>query len=201
MIKHKITLAALLGAAIALLVTGCAASAAAGSDEIGTDTSPIVTQSAEPTEAEMTEAQMPTQPRPTLGAVPTKEILIPMTAEPGAADSVPADLLALLKADAAQKANIDASQVEVISARAVTWNDGSLGCPKPGVMYTQALVPGYQVILSAGGAQYTYHTGRGTSFVECRPQLTSPKLPVTGEPGSPSGGGLKPPVSPGDPTR
>jgi hypothetical protein len=30
------------------------------------------------------------------------------------------------------------------------WNDGSLGCPEPGMMYTQALVNGYWLIIEAG---------------------------------------------------
>jgi hypothetical protein len=29
-------------------------------------------------------------------------------------------------------------QREVVSAKAVTWSDGSLGCPEPGKLYTQA---------------------------------------------------------------
>ena len=36
---------------------------------------------------------------------------------------------------------------ELVSARAVTWNNGALGCPKPGISYTQALVDGMQVIV------------------------------------------------------
>jgi hypothetical protein len=34
-------------------------------------------------------------------------------------------------------------------------------------MYTQALVPGYRVILEAGGTQYDYHAGNRGSFVLC----------------------------------
>lgn len=51
--------------------------------------------------------------------------------------------------------------VEVVSAKDVTWNDGSLGCPKPGKFYTQALVPGLQVVVRAGDAEYDYRFGRG----------------------------------------
>lgn len=49
--------------------------------------------------------------------------------------------------------------VELVSARSVTWNDGSLGCPKPGQMYTQALVNGLHVIVSVAGNQYDYRFG------------------------------------------
>lgn len=50
----------------------------------------------------------------------------------------------------------EVGEVEVISARAVTWNDGSLGCPEPGMMYTQALVDGYHVIVEVDGEELDY---------------------------------------------
>jgi hypothetical protein len=195
MLNYKSTLAALLGAAIVLLVTGCAAEAVQNNGEVGTVSAPAATQTTTPTQEQAITQAGATQnasggSQNTPPAPPTKEIPTPMTAQPGAAGSVPDDLLTLLKADAAQKAGVDVSQVVVISVQAVTWNDGSLGCPKPGVMYTQALVSGYEVILSVGGSQYSYHTGHSGSFVECKPQLTAPKPSKA----------PKPPVSPGDPT-
>lgn len=195
MLNHKSTLAALLGAAIVLMATGCAANAAQGNGEIGTGSPAAVTQTATPTQESASTQAVATpgasgSSQSTLPIPPTKEIPTPMTAQPDAAASVPDDLLTLLKADAAQKAGVDVSQVVVISAQAVTWNDGSLGCPKPGVMYTQALVSGYEVVLSVGGSQVTYHTAQSRSFVECKPQLTAPKPSKA----------PKPPVSPGDPT-
>ena len=53
--------------------------------------------------------------------------------------------------------------VALVSAESVTWNDGSLGCPKPGQMYTQALVPGLQVVVSVGSTRYDYRFGRTDS--------------------------------------
>ena len=52
----------------------------------------------------------------------------------------------------------------VVRAVATTWNDGSLGCPVAGQMYTQALVDGFHVILEADGEQFDYRVG-GTSDV------------------------------------
>ncbi|GAB2650607.1 hypothetical protein [Kribbella swartbergensis] len=63
------------------------------------------------------------------------------------------------KADLAKRLGVDAAQVTVISSTEVTWPDGSLGCPEPGMNYTQALVPGSRIILEAGGKQYHYHSG------------------------------------------
>ncbi len=50
-------------------------------------------------------------------------------------------------------------QVELISAESVTFNDGSLGCPEPGKMYTQALVPGMRVQVRAAGTVHDYRFG------------------------------------------
>jgi hypothetical protein len=55
----------------------------------------------------------------------------------------------------------------VISAVAKTWNDGSLGCPQPGELYTQALVEGFQVVLEVDGEQFDYRVGAGTDVRLC----------------------------------
>lgn len=49
----------------------------------------------------------------------------------------------------------------VVESVAVTWNDGSWGCPTPGHSYTQALVPGQRVVVEAGGVRYDYRFGSG----------------------------------------
>lgn len=61
--------------------------------------------------------------------------------------------------DAARRTGLDRAYLFVISAEAVTWPDGSLGCPEPGRLYTQALVSGYRVIIRAGTARLDYHAG------------------------------------------
>jgi hypothetical protein len=50
-------------------------------------------------------------------------------------------------------------QVSLASAESVTFNDGSLGCPQPGRMYTQALVQGIRVQVTAAGKSYDYRFG------------------------------------------
>ena len=47
----------------------------------------------------------------------------------------------------------------VVRDEAVLWTDGSLGCPRPGVMYTQAEVPGYWVELEIAGRRFDYRFG------------------------------------------
>lgn len=80
----------------------------------------------------------------------------PLNSEQGPGD-VLASLVQAAKDDLAQRLSLDAASIQVVKAEAVQWPDGSLGCPKPGMMYTQMVTPGYQIILSVGGTEYDYH--------------------------------------------
>jgi hypothetical protein len=75
------------------------------------------------------------------------------------ADGVPQDALQAAIADAAKRAGGDPSQVTVVSGEVRDWPDGSLGCPRKGVMYIQVITPGYRIVVEAGGRTYDY---RGT---------------------------------------
>jgi hypothetical protein len=70
-------------------------------------------------------------------------------------------------ADAAARLGVDPSMVEVVSAEQKTFGDGSLGCPRPGEMYTQAVVDGYQVIVEANGTQLDYRGSAPGQFRVC----------------------------------
>lgn len=75
------------------------------------------------------------------------------------------------KADLAKRLGIGAGEVTVVSSTEVTWSDGSLGCPEPGMNYTQALVEGRRIILEVAGKQYHYHSaGTRTPFLCANPQ-------------------------------
>lgn len=67
----------------------------------------------------------------------------------------------LAAANLATRLRIDKSVIELVGAERVTWSDGSLGCPRPGEMYTQTLVDGSKVILGTDGRSqvYVYHAG------------------------------------------
>lgn len=71
--------------------------------------------------------------------------------------------------DAAQRTGVKKSDLVVESAEAVTWADGSLGCPEPGAMYTMALVPGYRIRVRAGGELLDYHAAERGQFLLCPP--------------------------------
>lgn len=72
-------------------------------------------------------------------------------------------------ADSAQRSGLPVSALRVDRAEAVTWRDGSLGCPQPGMAYTQALVPGYRVRIVAGERLFDYHAGRSGAPRWCAP--------------------------------
>ena len=81
--------------------------------------------------------------------------------------ALPAAILDPIVADAATRLGVDPSAVTVVEAHEETWNDGSLGCPEPGMMYTQALVDGYQVVVEANGTQLDYRGSGPGQFRIC----------------------------------
>jgi hypothetical protein len=82
---------------------------------------------------------------------------------------VPQEILEPILKEAAALANVTREQLVIVRAEPVVWNDGSLGCPEPGMMYTQALVNGYWVVIDAAGQKYDFRVGRGGSFRLCPP--------------------------------
>jgi len=89
--------------------------------------------------------------------------------EPGVADGqmTPQQQIAHAQADLANQLGLDPAEVSVISSGPVTWRSGALGCPKPGMNYTQALVPGFRIILQAGKSTYQYHAKSGGQPFHC----------------------------------
>ena len=61
--------------------------------------------------------------------------------------------------------NLPPGQITLISTEAVDWPDGCMGIQKMGVMCTQAIVPGYKIILEVNSEQYEFHTNKDGSEV------------------------------------
>jgi len=80
---------------------------------------------------------------------------------------VPQELLDKMVDALVAQLGVSRQDIMVVAAESVVWNDGSLGCPKPGEFYTQALVPGYRVILEVDGVQYNYHASEKGYFFLC----------------------------------
>jgi hypothetical protein len=80
--------------------------------------------------------------------------------EPGGSGRVAAGLQAVTEAalvDASQRTGHPRTELKLVAAAAVTWRNGALGCPQPGMLYTDALVPGYRVVIEAAGQRLDYH--------------------------------------------
>ncbi len=70
-------------------------------------------------------------------------------------------------ADLSARTGISSSAIKVNEARIVQWGSGAIGCPKKGMNYTQAMVPGVLVILEAGDVSYRYHGRLESALVYC----------------------------------
>lgn len=60
--------------------------------------------------------------------------------------------------DLAARLQTDPAAIEVVAEEPVTWRDGSLGCARPGMSYTQAMVEGLRITLRVDGADHEYHS-------------------------------------------
>jgi hypothetical protein len=89
---------------------------------------------------------------------------------------VPANTLDEIFADLAGRLGADLASIQVVRTEAVVWNDGSLGCPKPGEFYIQMLIDGYWVVLQVDGTDYDYRVSDKGYFTLCEyPSLGPPE--------------------------
>jgi hypothetical protein len=128
-------------------------------------------QSPLPTPTDATQAQAGEQPaKPELiEPVPTGPA--PITGE------VPQDLLDAVFDDLMERLDAGREEIVVEQAEYIIWRDGSLGCPQPGMMYTQALVPGYRIVLVVGDETFDYHANERGHFVLCEAGMAEDGLP------------------------
>ncbi len=90
-------------------------------------------------------------------------------------------LIEAIKEDLAQRLSVDVEHIDLAEVKSVVWPDGSLGCPRPGMMYTQAQVPGYRLVLLYEDREFHYHASRSGSYVLCERPIPSAGLPSEGE--------------------
>ena len=83
-------------------------------------------------------------------------------------------ILAPAIADLAARTGAEKSDIIVRRAMPVVWNDGAVGCPEPGLNYTQALVLGYWAVLEYGGRYYSYHAAGQRRFRLCERARVGP---------------------------
>jgi hypothetical protein len=96
--------------------------------------------------------------------------------EPVDIATLPRELRRAVVEDAAKRLGVAASAVVLGGAERVTWNDGALGCPQPGQMYTQATVEGYRLVAQTASdpSRIVYHTDSKGYVVACNPSRSAP---------------------------
>lgn len=99
-------------------------------------------------------------------STPPHPSLTPLTPMPsGVPTTVPDAKWSAIEKDLADRGVVGTPTL--VSAEAVTWRNSSLGCPKPGAMYTQALVEGMRVVVSVDAKTYDYRFGADDVPVLC----------------------------------
>lgn len=78
--------------------------------------------------------------------------------------------------DASRRTGVALAALKVVGVERVTWPDGSLGCPAPDRLYTQALVPGYRIRIDANGDLLDYHASLHGAPSQCPPGRVRPPL-------------------------
>lgn len=96
--------------------------------------------------------------------------------------SVPRVVRRAVVADAARRFGVAESAVVISDAEQVTWPDGSLGCPRPGRVYTQMQVAGYRLTAKTSAGELRYHADTRGNAVTCGAS-TQPRDPGM-EPGT-----------------
>ena len=115
---------------------------------------------------------------PTLENDMSTEPSLPIPAIPGIQS-----LIEKAKADMAQRLSIEASQINTKEAREVFWPDASLGCPQPGIAYTQIEIPGYLIVLEYNGDEFEYHANIHNYVLYCEDPLPPvAETPANGNP-------------------
>jgi hypothetical protein len=147
--RHRRVGRAVIGSIVAVATIACTAAPGASPTSADSSSSP----SGSPTASAAASA---TSPLPTGGASPP----------PIPSSEVPASILEQILADASQRTGVPVDALVTREARLVTWPDGGLGCPEPGMVYIQVLVDGYQVVVVADMAVLDYRGG-GRDFRLC----------------------------------
>ena len=81
--------------------------------------------------------------------------------------------------DLSKRLGIEPVDIAVDAADLVSWRSGALGCPEPGMNYTQALVPGVLIFLQVGNEVHGYHAQIGAKPFYCPRQRA--EQPLSGQ--------------------
>ena len=77
------------------------------------------------------------------------------------------DATALALDTLGKELGVKGKDIRIVHISRVDWPNSALGCPKPGLSYTQTILPGYLALLSYEKKHYRVHIGSGRAIV-CR---------------------------------
>lgn len=173
MIRTRRPLLAVSAVSLAAALVGCGAVGSDAGDEPTTSPTQSSDDSTSDETSDDSEDAAVTSDEPVIGDKPTHTQIAPGGGEASLPlGTVPdgvverADVQAAIAAEA-ERSGVERAAVGVAGYADVTWSDGSLGCPQPGMMYTQALVPGHQLVLEVDGSYASYHAAQGKDFSFC----------------------------------
>ncbi len=82
--------------------------------------------------------------------------------------------------DLASRLGLDENAIQISGATPVNWRSGALGCPKPGMSYTDVLVPGILIYLRVGNNAYRYHAIPNGQPFYCPSERSEPPATAPG---------------------
>ncbi|MBK9094967.1 MAG: hypothetical protein IPM84_19815 [Anaerolineae bacterium] len=109
--------------------------------------------------------------RSTPTAAPDKQVSTPIPDK----NTLPA-AATLAQQTLATALGVTAAEVKITSVEIRQWRNGCLDLEQPGEMCTQAIVPGYLVMLEVNGQAYEYHTDMNGSAVRPAAATVNPAL-------------------------
>jgi len=82
--------------------------------------------------------------------------------------------------DLATRLDLEVDAIKISGATPVNWRSGALGCPKPGMSYTEALVAGIWINLRVDNTIYRYHAAASGQPFYCPDDRAEPPSTAPG---------------------
>jgi hypothetical protein len=88
-------------------------------------------------------------------------------------NNLPRRVEAAVLRDASKRWQISMKDLKIVESTPQTWNNGCLGVSQPDEICTQALVPGWKVVVSDGKQKWVYHTNSNGRLLRIASAQTS----------------------------